>query len=202
MIGVGAFKKHTSMLRTMSEAYVENRGVWIRCAYNKARNDYIKTRDSITDSVVFHFEEDENVIIGDILNFNDTYYLMANLVPDTFFHLKMRKRAAAVELYYICDIYSIETSYEESTGQITIGKLKYSNVRYSIQKDVMDGQRAIVLPYDAKNCVISCIYSSVELGDMLKTDFGDFYVKDIDEKLPGGKVLMVKSEPREVTLND
>lgn len=201
MLGIGAFKKHTSMLRTMSEAYVENRGVYVRCAYNKARNDYIKTRDSITDSIVFHFEDDEDVYMGDILAFNSTYYLLSNLVPDTFFHVQMRKRAAGIELYYIGNIYSIDTEYIETEGQVMTGTLKYENVRFAIQKDVMDGERTYILPYDSKNCVISCIYENVELGDMLRCSFGNFYIKDIDEKLPGGKMLMLKIDSRDVTIN-
>jgi len=200
MIGVGAFKKHTSMLRTMSEAYVENRGVWIRCAYNKARNDYIKTRDSVTDSIVFHFEEDENVLMGDILNFNDTYYALANLVPDTFFHLKMRKRAAGLELPFTCNIYSVQTTIDAYQKVLT-ASYKYNNVRFALQKDTMDSERSYALPFDNKIAILSYIYD-IAIGDGIESQFGNFYVKDIDYKLPGTNALMISKDSRDFELSE
>jgi len=196
VIGVGAFKRHTRMLVNMSDGFIENRNVWIKCSYNKARNDYIKTRDNITDSVVFHFDSDCDVADGDVLLLSGARYLISSLVPDTFFTLVMRKRAAGVFLNQVGNLYSAITSYDSTEGESASLTLKSSDVWFAMQREPFDGTRHTTLPYDALNILMSSNHG-VQLGDVLDADIGRYYISGIDRKIPGISRILCSTDGRE-----
>lgn len=195
--GQGVFKQRTQFLRRMSDAYVENRNIWIKCSYIKARNDYIKTRDSITDSIVFHFDENEDVLCGDVLSINGTYYVLGNLVYDTFFELRMRKRSAGIELPFTCNIYTVTYERVENVGATYSVEYKYTNVKYAMVRDVIDGRLAYDLASEKKRAVISNIYE-VAHGDGIEWDHGFYIVKDVDKKLMGAQTIELDNENRDI----
>lgn len=195
--GQGIFKQRTQFLRRMSDAYIVNRNVWIKCSYIKARNDYIKTRDSITDSIIFHFDENEDVLAGDVVELNGTYYVLGNLVYDTFFELRMRKRSAGIETPFNCNIYSVSSERVENVGMTYSVEYKYNDVKYSAYRDVIDNRSVYDIPSDRKRIVISSIYD-VSIGDGIEWEYGFYIIKDIDYKMDGVQSLEVEKENRDI----
>lgn len=201
VFGVGVFHRHGKMLRKMSHAYVENRDIWIKCSYIKARNDYIKTRDAVTDSIVFYFDMDEDVESGDILLFNEVRYVLANVVADTFFEIQMRKRSAGIELYEKIDTYRTTSSHSGGVGISVSAEYLHRDVWIFMYKDVTDRRQNYDIPYDSKVILTSSIYD-LQIGDGFVFDYGNFYIKDIDMKMKGCTTYLIDRDTREFNIND
>lgn len=198
------------------KAVIEELGTLV-CIYRTPSNIYEKITYDIVESGSSEFSREflingsfsnvTNIVIGDVLNFNGTDYLVISKVPDMF----EGEVVEYVSMLYKCNIpdSSALLSYVQSTNQTTfvvtqgwsvknssLRGLLYSDSRGKIKNtDVSSGKE---ITYVLQGFIPSH-YNAI-IGDRVYISSSEYYrIQDIDfHKIPGVSVLELVEDDRVV----